>query len=340
MCLIQPHVPKQWQQNGTTMRSDGQGMGVGAEPARDIKATKAIATPTCSVKLLVFIVNIFLGLILSELVALGMDSGTYATWKMAVKLSTMFSLSYIMINVGFEFSIDKSRLGGYGREYLVAMTAAGFPWIFVSLYFMFALGEGHNLPWKQALLAGRFAAPTSAGLLFTMLEAAGMKETWIFKKARILAIFDDLDTLLLMVPLKAIIVGFKWELAIDLLFVIACLTVAYRYMHATKLSTSWQAIATYSLAVTLFCEMIHFLSTHDTTDPHDLVETVHLEVLLPAFAVGCIAPAPEDGHTEKSDTSMTTFDPAIVSPKPATKPGFTPAIGRRTGVSLAGTKRM
>ena len=41
---------------------------------------------------------------------------------------------------------------------------------------MFALGE-HNVPWKQALLAGRFAAPTSAGILFTMLEAAGMKQS-------------------------------------------------------------------------------------------------------------------------------------------------------------------
>merc|ERR1712178_278591 len=123
------------------------------------------------------------------------DMETYGAWKFVVKLSTMFCLSYIMINVGFEFSIDKTRLGSYGREYLVAMTAAGFPWIFVSLYFMYALGEGHNLEWKRALLAGRFAAPTSAGLLFTMLEAAGMKETWLFKKARILAIFDDLDTL-------------------------------------------------------------------------------------------------------------------------------------------------
>ena len=47
-----------------------------------------------------------------------------------------------------------------------------------------------------------------------------MKETWIFQKARILAIFDDLDTLLLMVPLKAIFVGLKWELSFGLVFVI------------------------------------------------------------------------------------------------------------------------
>ena len=34
-------------------------------------------------------------------------------------------------------------------------------------------------------------------------------------QARILAIFDDLDTLLLMVPLKAIVVGARCELSID-----------------------------------------------------------------------------------------------------------------------------
>merc|ERR1719456_306772 len=94
-----------------------------------------------------------------------------------------------MIYVGYEFNLDKSQLRKYLTDYLVAMTAAGFPWIFVAVYFIIVL----SLDWKLALLAGRFAAPTSAGILFSMLEAAGLKETWLFKKARILAIFDDLD---------------------------------------------------------------------------------------------------------------------------------------------------
>ena len=55
--------------------------------------------------------------------------------------------------------------------------------------------------WTEALLAGRFAAPTSAGILFSMLAAAGLSGTWVFRKARVLAIFDDLDTVLLMIPL-------------------------------------------------------------------------------------------------------------------------------------------
>merc|ERR1712087_422991 len=168
------------------------------------------------------------------------------------------------------------------------MTAAGFPWIFCAVYFMVALGDGHNLPWQEALIAGRFAAPTSAGILFTMLEAAGMKETWLFKKARILAIFDDLDTILLMVPLKVLIVGLKWELSIDLSFVVVLLALIWIFLHRLKIPCSWWATMGYALVVTIICEFVHFATHSETTDPHDLVDTVHLEVLLPAFAIGCV----------------------------------------------------
>merc|ERR1719393_980344 len=133
----------------------------------------------------------------------------------------MFCLAYIMIGVGYEFDIDKSRIGSYGKDYGIAMTAAGFPWVFVAAWFIWVLPN--PLPWQQALVAARFAAPTSAGILFSMLEASGMKETWLFRKARVLAIFDDLDTILLMVPLKVVVVGMKWELALDLCVVLALL---------------------------------------------------------------------------------------------------------------------
>lgn len=40
-----------------------------------------------------------------------------------------------------------------------------------------------------------------------MLAAAGLSATWLFAKAHILAIFDDVDTVLLMIPLLMLIVG-------------------------------------------------------------------------------------------------------------------------------------
>ena len=50
------------------------------------------------------------------------------------------------------------------------MSAAGLPWIFVALWLHFALPNS-GLAWGSALLMARFAAPTSAGILFNMLEA-------------------------------------------------------------------------------------------------------------------------------------------------------------------------
>ena len=40
---------------------------------------------------------------------------------------------YIMVHVGYEFDIDKNNVRQYGKDYLIAMTAAGFPWVFVAL---------------------------------------------------------------------------------------------------------------------------------------------------------------------------------------------------------------
>ena len=135
--------------------------------------------PLCPARLILFCTNLFIGLGLSQAIPEleFVTLNVYTAYKHVVKITTMVLLSYIMINVGFEFELDKTRLKSYGKDYLIAMTAATFPWIFCAVYFMFGLGEEHNMEWRYALLAGRFAAPTSAGILFTMLEAAGMKET-------------------------------------------------------------------------------------------------------------------------------------------------------------------
>jgi hypothetical protein len=115
------------------------------------------------------------------------------------------------------------------------MTAAAFPWVFVALYFLFVLlppGAWGAWPaWVEALLAGRFAAPTSAGVLFAMLAAAGLSATWLFAKARVLAIFDDLDTVLLMVPLQRLLVGLAWQLSTVVLLMGALLWAAWRSLH-------------------------------------------------------------------------------------------------------------
>lgn len=204
-----------------------------------------------------------------------------------IKVMTMFCLAFIMIHVGLEFEIDKTNLRQYGWDYVVAATAAAFPWILCALYFIFVMTSSDgwfNLDaWKQSLLVSRFSAPTSAGVLFSMLAAAGLASTWVFKKARILAIFDDLDTILLMIPLKIWMVGLKWQLGIIVLVIAVLLYVAWKYLHSFKFPTSWRWILFYSAVITVGCELIYLSSKFV-----DELVPIHLEVLLPAFVMGCV----------------------------------------------------
>lgn len=219
--------------------------------------------------------------------------------SLGVKLTTMFALSFIMIHVGYEFEIDKSRLKSYGFDYVVAASAAMLPWIFCTLYFIFAMSPrelwGDPDRFKASLLEGLFAAPTSAGVLFSMLAAAGLGATWLFRKARILAIFDDLQTILLLIPLKILLIGWKWQLAVIAIIVFTLLWVAYRYLNALRLPVTWPWVMTYAGCVVFFSELIYWTSKH--VDPN---LPIHLEVLLPAFAIGCVLRTP-DGQDPHSD---------------------------------------
>ena len=239
---------------------------------------------------LAYSILLFIGLVFSQVLPplLGDARDAVAT---AVRLLTMTGLAFIMIRVGFDFHIDKSNLRQYGWDYVVAFTAASFPWVFVTGYFVFAM-----LPpelwadldaWKETLLAGRFAAPTSAGVLFSMLAATGLGATWLFRKARILAIFDDLDTVLLMIPLKMLMVGIAWQLGLVVVVMMVMLAAAYRWLHLRTMPVTWGWVLVYAAAIVGASEMLHLWSTvFDPSVP------IHIEVLLPAFVLGCMARPP------------------------------------------------
>lgn len=247
-------------------------------------------------KVLVFSLLLLLGLGLSQVFPL-LDAETWAQATPAVRLLTMVGLAFIMIHVGHEFDLDRSRLRSYGWDYVVAATAAAFPWIFVSLYFVFVLAPpglwGEAALWKESFLQGRFAAPTSAGVLFSMLAAAGLATTWVFRKARVLAIFDDLDTILLMIPLQVMMVGFRWPLLGVLVLIVGLLWAAWRWLHAFRLPYSWPWVMGYAVALTLLSEGFYLLT--GMLDPE---APMHFEVLLPAFVLGCLMRQPKHGLTE------------------------------------------
>lgn len=198
--------------------------------------------------------------------------GVFQGFDAIINALTMIFLAYIMIEVGMEFDIDKSRLGSYGVDYCIAMGAAAVPWVCAALYFWWWFGLG----FKESLLVGRFASPTSAGILFTMLAAAGLAATWVYKKARVLAIFDDLDTVLLMIPLKMLLLGFLPQLLVLIAAVVSLLTVAYFCIHWLKVPTSNGWVALYAVLV------------WSATYAFDYATELHLEVLVPAFALGCV----------------------------------------------------
>jgi Kef-type K+ transport system membrane component KefB len=237
-------------------------------------------------KVLLYSMLLVAGLIASQFLA--------GIGAMSIKLGTMFCLAFIMIHVGYEFEIDKARPKQYAWDYLVAGTAAAFPWLFCAGYFVWVLGTDS---WKDALLLARFSSPTSAGLLFAMLAAAGLATTWVFKKARVLAIFDDLDTILLMIPLKIMMVGLKPQLLVTIVVIAVILWLAWRYLHVVRLPVSWPWVMLYSAIITAACEAAYLSSlVIDDTVP------VHIEVLLPAFVLGCMLARPVGHDPHVDDT--------------------------------------
>ena len=109
-------------------------------------------------KILLFSFFLMLGLVVSQFLPAMVGEG-YSSVKTVSNTLLYVCLAFIMINVGREFEMDKSRWRSYTEDYFIAMATAAFPWIFVALYYMFVLlpdiywnsGEA----WKENLLQPR-----------------------------------------------------------------------------------------------------------------------------------------------------------------------------------------
>jgi hypothetical protein len=254
-------------------------------------------------KVLSFSAMLMLGLLLSQLLpgALGVN---YETARHGIEILLGVCLAFIMINVGREFEVDKSNLKSYAKDYLVAMLAAGMPWLLIALYYIFVLMPAdwwsQGQVWKESLLLSRFAAPTSAGILFTMLAAIGLQKSWIYKKIQVLAIFDDLDTILLMIPLQIAMIGMQWQMGVILLVVVMLLWFGWKKMSTYSLRADWMSLLLYSTLVYGATYIVYVLTDHFFGEEG----SVHIEVLLPAFVFGMVM---KHGHgTSKADDRAST----------------------------------
>lgn len=237
-------------------------------------------------KIFLYSVLLIVGLIGSQLI------GSYSS--KSIRLSTMFCLSFIMIHVGYHFEIDKTKYKQYAWDYVVGLSTSVFPWVLCAGYFFWVIKMDS---WKDAFLFAKFASPTSAGILFSMLAAAGFSAAWLFRKARLVAIFDDLNTILLMIPLKVIMVGLNWQLGIVAFVLILLLWMAWTYFHSVKIPITWPWVMAYAAIITSASELSHVASKMI----EDVVP-VYLEVLIPAFALGCMLNRPVgfDPHLNES----------------------------------------
>src|SRR5919202_3497772 len=131
------------------------------EPPAHFPYTNAIGFPQCPLivlkgvegvmrKVVVFSLLLIAGMVGAQFLP-SLAGDAYPEVSHGLRLATMVALAFIMIHVGYEFELDKTPLRQYGWDYVVAMTAAAFPWVFVVLYCMFVLlpmGAWHA--WEDA----------------------------------------------------------------------------------------------------------------------------------------------------------------------------------------------
>lgn len=258
-------------------------------------------------KVLSFSLFLMLGLALSQALP-GALGAAYADLRVSTGWLLNTCLAFIMINVGREFEIDKSRWRSYTADYFIAMATAALPWLLTALYYVFVLlppalwtaGDA----WKENLLLSRFAAPTSAGILFTMLAALGLKQSWIYRKIQVLAIFDDLDTILLMIPLQVLMIGLKWQMGLLLAAVVVLLYVGWRWQGRWNARQEWPAILGWAVVVCGATQLVYVL----TEWLFGAEGSLHIEVLLPAFVVGMLMRhKSHDTQAERRATTGVSF---------------------------------
>ena len=239
-------------------------------------------------KVLSFSAMLMLGLLLSQLMPGLMTETHYEHTRHGIEILLGVCLAFIMINVGREFEVDKSNIKSYAKDYLVAMLAAGMPWLLIAMYYIFVLMPSEwwsqGAVWKESLLLSRFAAPTSAGILFTMLAAIGLQKSWIYKKIQVLAIFDDLDTILLMIPLQIAMIGMQWQMGVILVVVVVLLWIGWKKMSSYSLRCDWKSLLLYSVLTYGATYVVYILTDHFFGEEG----SVHIEVLLPAFVLGMV----------------------------------------------------
>ena len=89
-------------------------------------------------KVLSFSAFLVVGLFIAQYLP-AWSGSDYGTVKTVSNVLLYICLGFIMINVGREFEVDKSRWQTYAKDYFVAMATAAMPWFLIAIYYIFVL---------------------------------------------------------------------------------------------------------------------------------------------------------------------------------------------------------
>jgi hypothetical protein len=93
-------------------------------------------------------------------------------------------------------------------------------------------------------------------------------------------------------------VGMKWQLGVIVLLMAIQLWIAWKFLHKWKISIRWPSVVLYSVLIVGVCEVIY-----QGSKVVDASVPVHIEVLLPAFVLGCIIARQRANGQSSSDVS-------------------------------------
>ena len=75
-----------------------------------------------------------------------------------------------------------------------------------------------------------------------MLAAIGLKSSWIYKKIPVLAIFANLDTLILMITLQIMMIGLRWQLIIVVVIVFMLWAAGWQQLNKYDWRQDWKDV--------------------------------------------------------------------------------------------------
>ncbi len=238
-------------------------------------------------KIFSFSLLLILGLVASQILP-GMLGESYPAFRAGATTFLYVCLSFIMINVGREFEIDKKTLAllcrglfhryGYGSRTLAAHRSV----LCFRVVAARVLGQWRRLERESVVEPfcrsdfGRHpvhdARGPAAQAKLDVSENSGAGD------------FDDLDTILLMIPLQILMIGLRWQLFVVVVIVFLLLWLGWKKLSTYELRQDWWAILTYSVVVFGVTQLVYLLSKYYFGEEG----SIHIEVLLPAFVLGMV----------------------------------------------------